>query len=380
MRPTLPLFAAGLLAAVAPALYGVDAPGPALPDGLYAVWETSRGSFTAELFYELVPLTVANFVGLTEGTIPFTGRPAGQPFYDGLTFHRVVPGFVVQGGDPLGTGEGDPGHKFADEFTPLLKHDATGILSMANAGPNDNGCQFFFTLSPVNRLNYKHSVFGRVVRGLEVLPTIQVDDVMTRVSILRVGTRARSFRADAASFAALQRGTPVIPPLDAAQPPLFTDEAALSLREGYADWLNPKLHHYAAVTGVTIRVRLVPKFTPPAGDAASAPGTTVNPLRAVHEQLAGNDPRAATLIFLADDQRWRLWLGDGLLARFGLQPGAVGADPGAKQLHDLKQAILAEAKKLWDTPDEPRHRAVDAAVTNLIEALDRPASMKPAGQ
>jgi len=382
MRLLLPLLVVSLPASCSTSVFAADAvpePTPAaaaapLPDGMYTTWETPRGSFTAELFYELAPLTVANFVGLAEGTLPFTTRPTGQPFYDGLTFHRVVPGFVVQGGDPLGTGEGGPGYEFADEFTPLLKHDATGILSMANAGPNTNGCQFFLTLAPVNRLNYKHSVFGRVVRGLEVLPAIQIGDVMTRVSITRIGARAQSFRADAASFAALQQNTPALAPRDPQRAPLFADEAALPLREGYADWLNQKLHHYAAVTGVTIYVRLVPKYAPPP-DASMANKAAVNPPRATHAALAGDDPNSATLLFLADDARWRLWLGDGLLARFGLAPESVGAEPGAKKLHGLKQAILAEAKHWWDQPAEPRHRSVDAAVTNLIEALDRPAGI-----
>jgi len=143
-----------------------------LRDGFYAVWHTPRGRITAEIFFQDVPLAAANFVGLAEGSIPFNapGRAVGKPYFDGLTFHRVVPWFVVQGGDPVGTGEGSPGYEFADEFSPKLKHDATGTLAMANDGPNTNGSQFYFTLEPRNRLDYMHTVFGRVVRGLEVLP------------------------------------------------------------------------------------------------------------------------------------------------------------------------------------------------------------------
>ncbi len=363
------LLASGLLGVscltVSPPAVGAEP----LADGLYAVWETPRGSFTAELDYELAPLAVANFVGLAEGTIPFTGRPPGHPFFDGLRFHRVVAGFVVQGGDPLGTGKGDPGYTFADEFTPLLKHDAAGTLSMANAGPNTNGCQFFLTLAPVNRLNYKHSVFGRVVQGLDVLPHITVGDVMTHVRIVRVGARARSFRADAASFAALRDNTPVIPPRDPALPPLFANTAGVELRNGYDAWLNEKLHNYEVVTGITIWVRMLPRFVPPPIDAVNAP---FNPLRTLHQELAGENPHAATIVFTADDQRWRLWLGDDLLDRLGLSPAAAGTAAGARRLHAHKQAILAKAKSLWSSADEPRYRAIDAAATQLIEALDRP--------
>ena len=117
---------------------------------------------TARLFDHEAPLTVTNFVGLAEGTL---GPHPGKPFYDGLTFHRVVPGFVIQGGDPLGTGDGDAGYAFPDECSPQLRHDSAGVLSMANSGPDTNGCQFFITLEAQNQLNYLHSVFSNVVIG-----------------------------------------------------------------------------------------------------------------------------------------------------------------------------------------------------------------------
>jgi peptidyl-prolyl cis-trans isomerase A (cyclophilin A) len=141
-----------------------------------AHFTTSEGNFTVRLFDEDVPNTVANFVGLAEGTKEFTEPQGGQkvkrPFFDGLIFHRVIDGFMIQGGDPLGTGTGGPGYKFADEFSPKLRHTKAGILSMANAGPNTNGSQFFITLAATPWLDNKHSVFGEVVEGMDVVQKI----------------------------------------------------------------------------------------------------------------------------------------------------------------------------------------------------------------
>ena len=143
---------------------------------LHAHFTTSEGSFTVRLFEDEAPKTVANFVGLADGTKEWTDPRRGQkvtrPFYDGLIFHRVIAGFMLQGGDPLGTGTGGPGYKFADEFSPKLRHSKAGILSMANAGPNSNGSQFFVTLAATPWLDDKHSVFGEVVEGLDVVQKI----------------------------------------------------------------------------------------------------------------------------------------------------------------------------------------------------------------
>ena len=141
-----------------------------------AVFATSEGTFKVKLFDQEVPNTVANFVGLAEGTKDFTDPKTGQktkrPFYDGLVFHRVIDGFMLQGGCPLGTGTGGPGYKFADEFNAKLRHAKPGILSMANAGPGTNGSQFFVTLAATPWLDNKHSVFGEVVEGMDVVNKI----------------------------------------------------------------------------------------------------------------------------------------------------------------------------------------------------------------
>ncbi len=140
--------------------------------GTYAVLETSQGAIVCRMLEKEAPKTVANFVGLAEGTKEFTDPQTGQkvkrPFYDGLVFHRVIPDFMIQGGCPLGTGTGDPGYKFADEFHPSLKHDQPGKLSMANAGPNTNGSQFFITVAATPWLDKRHTIFGEVAEGQEV--------------------------------------------------------------------------------------------------------------------------------------------------------------------------------------------------------------------
>ena len=141
-------------------------------NGLAAVFDTSKGQIRVALFADDAPLTVANFVNLAQ-----------RGFYDGLKFHRVIAGFMIQGGDPTGTGRGGPGYTFADEFSPRRRHDSAGVLSMANAGPGTNGSQFFITHAPQPHLDDRHSVFGRVVSGQDVVDAIAQNDVMTAVAI-----------------------------------------------------------------------------------------------------------------------------------------------------------------------------------------------------
>lgn len=142
---------------------------------MFALFETSQGNFKIKLFHDKAPKTVDNFVGLAEGTKewtdPKTGKKVKKPFYDGLTFHRVIPNFMIQGGCPLGTGTGGPGYKFEDEFSDL-KHSKPGILSMANAGPNTNGSQFFVTVAATPWLDGRHTIFGEVVEGMDVVEAI----------------------------------------------------------------------------------------------------------------------------------------------------------------------------------------------------------------
>jgi peptidyl-prolyl cis-trans isomerase A (cyclophilin A) len=145
----------------------------AADSGTFAKFSTTEGDFTVKLFDKQAPKTVANFVGLAEGTKewkdPRSGKMVKKPFYNGLKFHRIIDGFMIQGGDPLGNGTGGPGYEFEDEFDPKLRHSKAGILSMANAGRNTNGSQFFITLAPTPHLNDKHSVFGEVVSGMDVI-------------------------------------------------------------------------------------------------------------------------------------------------------------------------------------------------------------------
>jgi peptidylprolyl isomerase len=180
---------------------------PDLEDGMYAEFKTNYGTVVAELYFKETPITVASFVSLAEGTNKMVDSVyKGKNYYDGLSFHRIIDGFVIQGGDPTGTGSGGPGYKFPDEIVDSLSHDAKGILSMANAGPGTNGSQFFITLAPTPNLDGRHTVFGKVIKGLDVVDAIGKVETgpqdkpvkpvtMEEVNIIRKGKAAKNFEA-----------------------------------------------------------------------------------------------------------------------------------------------------------------------------------------
>jgi len=166
-------------------------------EGVFAVLTTEKGEIVLELFYKETPMTVANFVGLAEGTLD---AAKGKPFYNGLTFHRVIANFMIQGGDPQGNGTGGPGYKFPDEFVEGKIFDKPGKLAMANSGTNTNGSQFFITHVPTDWLNYKHTIFGEVVTGQDVVDKVAQGDHIVKLEIIRQGKDAEAFKVTQKSF------------------------------------------------------------------------------------------------------------------------------------------------------------------------------------
>jgi cyclophilin family peptidyl-prolyl cis-trans isomerase len=330
-----------LLLSTAPAICSAeDTKNPFdLPDGLYSEITTPRGVIVCELYDRKTPMTVANHVGLAEGTL---GPNQGKPYYDGLTWHRVVPEFVVQGGDG-----GRLGYQFPDECVPGLRHDSVGILQMANAGPDTNGSQFCLMLNETERLNYNHTVFGHVVRGIEVLPKVQQGDTM-QVKILRLGTEAQAFKADQATFDALVAKAKRYDGPRRPGPDAFFDDPDQLLPANIprASDFNHKLANFERFTGERIIARLISK-TP---DAAKSEKRETF-LRALAEKMQV-DKRGALVVYLGDQDEWLIRIAPQSAASFiagprasdGTKP-AVGND---KTLGAALEEYLGTAKHQGD--------------------------------
>lgn len=315
----------------------------ALPDGLYAEFTTPQGAFVAELHYRQAPLTVTSFVGLAEGTLV---SKDGQPFFRGLRWYRVVPGFVIQSGDPTNPGAGiqsrpprtpeeeKAGHpyNFPDEIVPGLHHNAPGILSMANGGPDTNSSEFFITLGDTTRLNYLHSVFGRVVRGGELLAGIKQDDPFS-IKILRLGEAARAFRADQAAFDALAAKAARYSGAPEPGPTAHFDDPQKILPQEIprARNFNFKLANFQRFTGQRVYARVYPALPQPAGGEKTTPTKFAQELA----RDLGIHRNGALACYFADQDDWSLWVGDDLMPLF---------NPEKIRLHERKQTFYDKVR------------------------------------
>lgn len=358
-----------------------------LPDGIYATIKTPKGEIVCELFYKDAPLTVVNFVGLAEGTLPAkaNSRPGGR-FFDGLSFNRVVPNFVIQGGDPLndptGENDGGPGWEFDDELGPTHRH-TRGALSMANDGPHTNGSQFFITHRDVFRLDYLHSVFGRVVSGMEVVDKIAQGDKIERIDIQRIGADAKRFEATPVAFAIYQKRVELVPHpgLPAPwtrhlEPVKAPTEAAL--KEGKAEKsrgfyfsdatgtlpdfrirnFNHKLMNYERFR----RLRVVVKIfaTEKAGDVS---------LDKLAAEVGAGDARGALVAYFAAEDQWRLRLGrEQFSALNDGQPVTDEAKFIKDELHGRKLRLLEPAAAL--SKEKKLKEACDAIIDALLMKFD----------
>ncbi len=304
-----------------------------LPDGLYAEFTTPHGVFTAELYYVKVPLTVTNFVGLAEGTI---APRNGAPYYTGLKWYRVVPGFVIQSGNPKAPEDDEVGYTLADEFVPGLRHAETGILSMANGGPDTNSTEFFVTLGDCTRLNYLHSVFGRTVRGLDVLPQIKPNDPFG-IKILRIGAAAQAFKADEAAFKALAaKAVKYSATTDLGSAAHFDDpDKLLPVEPPRAKNFNFKLANFERFTGVKIVARMLAK-SPPA-EADKVPGAY---MRALAAKL-GVAQHGVLAAYFGDEKDWRVWIGDEQTSAFLGRPATAADFVEGGALHDAKESLFS---------------------------------------
>lgn len=313
-----------------------SSPASKLADGLYAEFTTPHGVILAELFDRQVPMTVANFVGLAEGTL---GPKNARPYYTGLKWYRVVPGFVIQSGNPKAPAEGDAGYTFPDEFSPGLRHDQEGILSMANAGPDTNSGEFFITLGDQTRLNYLHSVFGRVVRGVNLLKLIKPDEPFS-IKILRIGSATQAFRTSETSFKALvAQARPYHGEKEPGPTAHFADpDKQLPPEPPRARGFNYKLNNFERTTGERIVARIFAKAPSAAEDAV--PGAYMH---ALAEKL-GVAKRGVLAAYFASDDDWRIWIGDESTAVFLGRTASPQDLVQEGALHNAKEAFLESVR------------------------------------
>jgi cyclophilin family peptidyl-prolyl cis-trans isomerase len=328
-----------------------------MADGVYAEFTTPRGKFVVELNYREAPMTVTSFVGLAEGTI---AARKGQPYYTGLKWYRVVPGFVIQSGDPdheQHLDKDDPGtpYTFPDEFVPGLRHGQAGVLSMANAGPDTNSCEFFITLGDCTRLNYLHSVFGHVFTGADVLPQIRPGDEFS-IKILRVGAAGRAFRADESAFKALVAKAGKYQGEAEPGPAAHFDDPdkVLPVEPPRAKNFNFKLANFERITGVKVAGRIF-AHAPPAKED-EVPGAY---MRALAAKL-GTAKSGAVVAYFADDNDWRVWLGDDLVPVFLGRPVADGDLRDGGPLHDAKMKLIDTAVAAGDAVFAAQQKAAPA--------------------
>jgi cyclophilin family peptidyl-prolyl cis-trans isomerase len=340
-----------------------------LPDGLYSEITTPKGVVVCELFYKKTPMTVANYVGLAEGTL---GPEPRQPFFNGSPYHRIVPGYVLQGGGrPRGNAGrggnegarqrgrrggrgGGLGYSFPDEFVPGLRHDAAGILQMANGGPGTNGSQHCIMLGPAQRLNYLHTVFGRVVRGEDVPAKIVQDETMQQVKILRIGRDAQAFKADEATFNALVAKAKTNPGPHYPGPEThFHDPDGLLPTEPPRELhFNMKLANFQIFTGQRIIARILAKMPD------RAEGTEFEKYLDELAEKMGVAKAGALVVYVADQDKWFVRIGPDAAASFIAGPRAAD---GTKMAAPAGKTLAAATQEFLESTNAQAAELIEAA-------------------
>jgi cyclophilin family peptidyl-prolyl cis-trans isomerase len=340
-----------------------------LRDGLYSEITTPKGVIVCELYFKKTPMTVANYVGLAEGTL---GPEPRRPYFDGSPYHRVIPGFVLQGGGPPPERRGRLGYQFPDEFVPGLRHDAAGVLQMANARPSANGSQHCIMLGPSQRLNYLHTVFGRVVRGEDVPAKIEQGETMEKVRILRIGKEARAFKADEESFKALVAKAitnegPHEPGPDAH---FYDPDGVLPSNLN----LTGKLSNFEKFTGQRINVRGI--ATTPAG----AEGDNIDQYFSDLAEKTGVAKAGALVVYFGDQNKWHVRVAPDSAASFiagprdkdGKKPATAERKTLAEATQEFLAATVGPQEFQNESTSQPRRRRsrVEAVIDELIFRLE----------